>query len=139
MVKVIIAGGREYADYYMVRVKLNNILSSIREEIEIVSGACNTGKLTFTRDDGTMVCGADGLGEKYAKEKGYPVKYFPADWDTYGKPAGAIRNEEMAKYATHCVCFWDGESTGTKSMIDFAKQYKLKLREVMYQKPVKKK
>lgn len=81
-----------------------------------------------------MCRGADTLGERFAKENGYPIKYFPADWNKYGKAAGVIRNEEMAKYAAEyededdegiLVAFWDGKSRGTKNMIDNAEKYGL--------------
>lgn len=80
---------------------------NISEDIEVVSGTAK---------------GADLLGEQYAKEKGYTIKRFPADWDTHGKKAGYIRNVQMAGYATHCVVFWDGKSSGTKMMVDICKQ-----------------
>ena len=51
--------------------------------------------------------GADTLGEKFAKAYGYPLKIFLAEWNKYGKAAGPIRNEEMAKYASeadHHIC-----------------------------------
>ena len=67
--KVIIAGGRNYNDYEFLRQKCDKILKG-QSSVEIVSGTAN---------------GADKLGEKYANEKGYPVKQFPADWDKYGK------------------------------------------------------
>ena len=85
-------------------------------DIEIVSGTAK---------------GADQLGEKYAKEKGYPVKQFPADWSK-GKSAGYVRNEEMAKYADALIAFWNGLSKGTGHMIDLAKKYKLKIRICNY-------
>lgn len=71
------------------------------------------------------------LGENYAKERGYGIKRFPADW-SLGKKAGPIRNAQMADYATHCICFWDNKSRGTKSMIDLAKRKNLNLRVVSY-------
>ena len=30
---------------------------------------------------------------------------------------------EMAKMADYVICFWDGESNGTRSMIEFAKKF----------------
>ena len=51
-------------------------------------------------------------------------------WDLYGKKAGYMRNEEMAKVADGAIIFWDGESKGTKHMIDLCKKFKLKLRIV---------
>ena len=115
--KLIIAGGREFNDYELLKEKLDNLLINNTDDVEIVSGKAR---------------GADSLGEKYAKEKGYPVKEFPAKWNEYGKRAGYLRNEEMALYATHCVCFWDGKSKGTKHMIDLAKKSNLNLRVVSY-------
>jgi hypothetical protein len=117
MVKVIVAGGRDFKDYNLLKSKLDLLLSNITEPIEIVSGAAN---------------GADKLGEKYAKDQGLSLKQFPANWNKFNKSAGYIRNKEMAEYATHCVCFWDGKSKGTKHMIDLAKELNLKVRVVKY-------
>ena len=63
---------------------------------------------------------------------GYSVKEFPAQWNEFGKRAGYIRNEEMAKYADACVAFWDGESKGTKHMIDLANKHKIEVRVIKY-------
>lgn len=63
---------------------------------------------------------------------------FQADWDRYGKSAGYRRNAEMAKFASEegnkgvLIAFWDGESRGTKNMIDLAKRYGLKVHVVNY-------
>ena len=109
--KVIIAGGRDFDDYEKLRTYCDHILED-QTDIEIVSGTAK---------------GADQMGERYAKEKGYPVKRFPADWSK-GKSAGYIRNEEMAKYADALIAFWNGMSKGTEHMINLAKQYGLKIR-----------
>lgn len=114
--KVIIAGGRTFNDYNLLCQICDKALS-LQNEVEIVSGTAN---------------GADKLGEKYAKEKGCPVKHFPADWDKYGKSAGYKRNEEMAKYADALIAFWNGKSKGTKHMIDLAKRYELKVKVVIF-------
>lgn len=116
MFKVIVAGSREFNNYTLLKAKLDTILSKVDDEIEIVSGCCS---------------GADLLGERYAKEKGYRVKKFPANWDL-GKKAGPIRNEQMAKYSNACVCFHNGVSRGTANMIKNAKDYNLLLRVVRY-------
>lgn len=117
MFKVIIAGGRDFDNYDLLKTKLDKILSNISDEIIIVSGKAR---------------GADSLGERYAREKGYKIAEFPAQWDKFGKRAGYLRNEEMAKYSDACVCFWDGQSKGTKHMIDLSTKHNLKLRVVKY-------
>lgn len=66
--------------------------------------------------------GADALGERYAEENGFKIEHFPAEWNKFGKSAGPIRNFQMAKNCDYVICFWDGKSKGTKSMINYAKQ-----------------
>lgn len=63
----------------------------------------------------------DTLGEQLASEFGFPVIRFPADWDTYGRRAGHIRNRLMAEYADALIALWDVYSTGTRNMIDTAR------------------
>ena len=115
--KIIIAGGRTFNDYNKLCSYCNHILQN-QQVIEIVSGVAN---------------GADLLGERYAREKGYLIKQFPANWDN-GKSAGYIRNEEMAKYSDALIAFWDGSSKGTGHMINLAKIYNLKIRIYYYGK-----
>lgn len=65
--------------------------------------------------------GADTLGAFWASYRRIPIEGYPAQWATYGKRAGLLRNEEMANNADRLVAFWDGQSTGTKHMIDTAR------------------
>ena len=109
--KVIIAGGRDFVDYNLLREKVNNILTEKRatHKIVIVSGCAR---------------GADTLGMRYASENIFDVDEYPADWDKYGKKAGYMRNVEMAENADALIAFWDGKSKGTKSLIKYAKNDK---------------
>lgn len=115
--KVIIAGGRDFNNYDLLKEKCDIILSN-QDEVIIVSGRAS---------------GADSLGERYAKEKGFKTELFPADWKKYGKSAGYVRNSEMAEVAESLIAFWDGRSRGTKHMIDIAKNKGLKVRIVNYE------
>jgi hypothetical protein len=102
--KVIIAGSRDITDYAIVELAIAN--SGIEDEITtIVSGTAR---------------GVDQLGERYAKEHKKKLAKFPADWDTYGKKAGYLRNTQMAEYSDALIGIWDGASYGTKHMIDIA-------------------
>ena len=78
-----------------------------------------------------VVCGkargADTFGETYAYNASIPVKEFPADWKGLGKGAGHIRNKQMGDYADALIAVWDGESRGTKNMIDYATKKGLKI------------
>ncbi len=114
-IKLIIAGTRTFSDYNLLRRKIDFYLGD-RADVEIVSGGAR---------------GADLLGERYAVEKGFSIKRFPANWNL-GKQAGYLRNKEMAEYATHTVLFWDGRSRGTKHMFDLAIANGLNARVVRY-------
>lgn len=111
--KVIIAGGREFADYDLLKRVCNHMLSVVKEtsQVTIVSGGAR---------------GVDKMGERYAKEFGINLIIMNADWEKHGKSAGYKRNQEMANVSTHLIAFWDGKSRGTKHMIDIAKRDGLK-------------
>ena len=113
--KIIIAGSRNFNDYNLLKSSCDNLLTQFTN-IEIVSGTAR---------------GADKLGERYAREKGYSIKEFPANW-SLGKSAGYIRNDEMAKYADMLIAFWDGTSKGTKHMIDLANKRGIRVEIVRY-------
>jgi len=125
-IKLLIAGGRDYADYNRVKSELYGLLRNEDiDSITIISGACDseTGVLTFTRPDGKKIYGMDGLGEKYAHERGIKVDYHPANWKQYGKSAGPIRNEDMAYECTRALIAHDGKSKGTGNMIKMLVKY----------------
>lgn len=67
--------------------------------------------------------GVDTAGETWAKSQNIPVRVFPADWETFGKRAGMLRNETMASQADQLIAIWDGKSPGTKHMIAIAEEY----------------
>jgi len=109
--RVIIAGSRDFEDFDKLCDVCDFMLQN-KLDVQIVSGAAR---------------GADKLGEKYAKERGYKIIQYPADW-SLGKKAGYIRNEIMAKNADALIAFWDGKSKGTNHMINLAKQHNLKIK-----------
>ena len=82
---------------------MNEAVSCVDDEITIVEGGAR---------------GTDALAKRYALERGFILKEFPADWDKYGKAAGSIRNSEMMEFVKGmehraAVFFWDGRSKGT--------------------------
>lgn len=116
---VIIAGGRDFNDYELLKSKCFLLLGNKMEkcDVKVVCGCAR---------------GADTLGKQFAEEFGLKVLEYPADWEKYGKRAGYIRNEEMAKVSNALIAFWDGKSKGTKHMIDLAKKHKLDIRIINY-------
>lgn len=117
--KIIIAGSRNITQKNKVFASIFYGLASFVTEninplknLEIVSGCCR---------------GVDKIGEEFADFFKIQKRLFPADWDKYGKRAGYIRNTEMANYADALIAIWDGESKGTKMMINIAKEKGLKI------------
>ena len=112
--KLIIAGGRDFRD--IVRA-FRDLEPFERVVTEVVSGGAR---------------GADDIGEEWAAYYKKPVKRFPANWDRHGKSAGYRRNVEMADYADAVVAFWNGESRGTRHMIQIAQAKGLKVTVFAY-------
>ena len=116
MFHVIVAGSRFFTDYNLLKRKMD-ILTQNQEKVVVVSGCAR---------------GADQLGERWARESGYEVKQFPADWSRHGKRAGFHRNAQMSNYADAVVVFWDGTSRGSKHMIGLAQKKNLPLRVIRF-------
>lgn len=118
--KVIIAGSRGFSNYKLLREQCNKYLREKKKtsNIIIVSGGAR---------------GADSLGEKYAQDEGFDLEVYPAQWKKLGKQAGYRRNEQMAEVADALIAFWDGESKGTKHMIDIMNAKNLQVKVVEYE------
>lgn len=102
--RVIIAGSRGFKDAELMDRKMKTFLRGVDVEY-IISG---------------MAAGADRLGHTWAIDNGYRVKEMPADWNSFGKSAGFIRNSAMLELAGPTgilVAFWDGKSRGTRDTI----------------------
>ncbi|MBO5231326.1 MAG: hypothetical protein J6B88_01765 [Clostridia bacterium] len=63
------------------------------------------------------------LSSAYAHKNNYKIEKDSAEWKKYGKKAGPIRNRKMAEICDYVICFWDFKSKGTRSMIEFAKEF----------------
>lgn len=102
-IKLIVAGGRDFND----KQRMSEILDA---------WVANYGRTGFSVVSG-MARGADLLAWEYCRRNRVKCYEFPADWGQHGKAAGHIRNAEMARFADILIAFWDGESKGTKNMI----------------------
>lgn len=107
---LIIAGCRYFTDRKLIYEGIDSFIKEYGTPDLIIEGGAK---------------GVDRMAYYYAKDNDIPVKVFPANWNKYGRAAGPIRNEEMAKHGTHLLAFWDGKSRGTKNMIEMAKKHGL--------------
>jgi hypothetical protein len=108
--KIIICGGRHFDNYDFLELVVDDVLTEYDldyDNVEIVSGHCS---------------GADTLGEQYAFDRGISCKTFPADWSTYGKSAGPIRNSQMIDYISDVelpivIAFISPKARGTRDTV----------------------
>lgn len=117
--KLIVAGGRDFADYKLLEEVLWDISKRMPEDtgVSLVSG---------------MARGADALAVRFARENNVKLHEFPANWDLYGKSAGYKRNTQMAQFADGLLAFWDGKSRGTAHMIKTMESMSKPVRVISY-------
>lgn len=98
--KTIVAGGRDVR----LTEEHRRLLDTLGIK-ELVSGCCS---------------GVDSDAEAWARDRGVPIKKFPARWKVFGRAAGPIRNRAMAEYADAVVLLPGG--AGTHSMRNEAEE-----------------
>lgn len=105
---IAVVGSRGYENEEEFLGIMNKLVSSFdaSQRLSFVSGGAR---------------GADTLAENYAKEKDIDIDVIEADWDTYGKRAGFVRNKKIWEKADFGIAFWDGQSVGTRHSFDLAK------------------
>lgn len=119
--KVLVCGGRDYSNIEKVKDILdmihdicqNNFLES--SEMIIIHGGAR---------------GADSLAGKWAKQNNIQSEVYLADWNTYGKKAGPIRNELMLKTGKPNIVVAFPGGNGTKHMVSIAKRDNIEVYEV---------
>lgn len=124
--KTIIAGSRVFGPR---PVQESNQQYAVRVVLPHVESALYVCPFTssITRVVCGMAAGVDRAGWLWANTHNLPIDEFPADWNEHGKQAGFIRNTAMAIHADALVAVWDGQSRGTKHMIDIARTYGLQV------------
>ena len=112
--RIIVCGGRNYTDRRRVREVLMEYWSEATPPT-IVHGGSR---------------GADLLAAHVAMREGVWVEAHPANWVTYGKHAGPLRNERMATLgAVLCIAFPGGD--GTEDMVRRAESHGIPVRRIL--------
>ena len=82
-----------------------------RDVTEIVSGGAR---------------GIDTCAREYALANGLKLTEFLPEYDKYGRGAPLKRNLQIIDYADEVLAFWDGQSHGTKYVIEQCRKKKQK-------------
>lgn len=80
MPRLLVTGSREFTDTDLARRALAEAAAELPGKLTVVHGAAR---------------GADRLIAGLARDAGYRVEAWPADWETHGRAGGFIRNQAM--------------------------------------------
>jgi hypothetical protein len=72
--------------------------------------------------------GMDTCAREYASVKGLKLTEFLPEYKKYGRGAPLKRNLQIIDYADCVLAFWDGQSGGTKYVIENCKKRNKKVR-----------
>lgn len=90
-------------------LSVNNLDDYLPETVtEIVSGGAR---------------GVDRSARQYAVAHGIKLTEFLPEYARYGRAAPIKRNLAIVEYADTVIAFWDGQSRGTKSVIDYCQRH----------------
>ena len=97
--RVLVCGGREFADYALVLAALTALNLKV-----VIHGAAR---------------GADALAARAAMEIGVPQIACPADWNANPRGAGMVRNRQMLRHKPDAVVAFEG-GRGTANLVEVA-------------------
>jgi hypothetical protein len=107
--RYLICGGRDFADDVLLHKVLRALILHPDDAV-IIQGAAR---------------GADSMAAIWGTEHGASVLSFTAEWATYGKAAGAIRNRQMLDEGRPDVVIAFPGGKGTANMVQQARARKL--------------
>lgn len=108
MIKLAIVGGRDYTDYNNFHIIVNNYCNKLGKLPDyIISGGAK---------------GIDTMAEIYANQYNIETIIYKADWNTFGKKAGILRNTDIISESTHVLALPTYNSIGTYDSINKAKK-----------------
>jgi len=120
MTKLLVCGSRTITNVSWIFSEIEKYISESNlqySDIHIIEGSAK---------------GVDKIAKQFADDRNIPVIEMSADWKSYGRAAGPIRNEQMVKLCDQCLILWDGKSRGTKNDIDLCDKYNKSNKIVIY-------
>lgn len=112
--KVLVCGGRDYADYTHVKKVLDRLHKKTPISL-IINGQYR---------------GADAMSSLWAAERKVDCHEYPADWIKHGRAAGPIRNQQMLDEGKPDLVIAFPGGDGTNDMIKKAKLKNLQVIEI---------
>lgn len=117
--KLAIIGSRSFTDFSLAEYYFLRYYNQYQKDLEIVSGGA---------------IGADSLAKRLAEKYKLRLTEHLPDYAKYSNLAPLIRNQLIVNDAEEIICFWDGESRGSKDSLVKAKK-QLKPTFIVYFKP----
>lgn len=106
---MLVCGSRDWDDYGAIYRRLAEFGDVDRgsQQVVVVHGDAK---------------GADTMAAQAARDLGYHVRAYPADWSRLGKRAGIVRNKFMleTERPQAVLAFWKDQSPGTKHAVETA-------------------
>ena len=109
-VRILVTGSRIWTDVDAVALTLYSVVDDLHPKyVWVVHGDCPLGVDRIAR----LIAGVNRWNDER----------HPADWDTYGRRAGYVRNAEMVKLgADICLAFIKNKSRGASMCADLAEK-----------------
>lgn len=80
--------------------------------------------------------GIDSCAKRYAIQHNIPYTEFLPDYQRYRRGAPLQRNLEIIAYADFVLAFWDGQSKGTKFVIEQCQKQSVPIQIIHIEKPL---
>lgn len=134
MVKILVCGGRDFGD---LPPSNHELYEQCLAEKMFVLRSLDTKLGSIPANDLTIISGCakgpDSIALEWAATNGTYVKRFRADWGSYKKAAGIIRNKQMLEEGEPDVVLAFPGGTGTANMKSIAKAAGVKVIEYTWE------
>lgn len=110
--RILICGGRDFTDHELFIWAMKPFIA---DNTEVIHG---------------NALGADSMAFAWGVSHNYRVHSFPADWETHGKSAGPIRNQQMLDEGKPDLVIAFPGGRGTADMVSRAKKAGIEVIEV---------
>lgn len=112
--RVLVCGGRDFSDKTTVWGWMQALHLKLGVSVVIHGDAS----------------GADRLAASWARQEGVPVIAYPAAWQTHGRAAGPIRNQQMLDFGKPDLVIAFPGGRGTADMVGRARKAGIKVVEI---------